>query len=234
MFDLEHMFRIYSLLIGIAFGHFQTAYIFGRVFKKIDIRDHGSGSSGMTNANRVMGKKFGVPVLIIDAAKGFFAFVLCAYIFGGISAFGVFSFEYRQTLEAVYSNPWLPGLYGGLGAVLGHMFPIYMRFRGGKSIAAALGLVIALNPIMALITFGVWGIVVMVTRYVSLASIVGLIMLPVMLHTFFMGTNDGFMEIVAVGYFLTVLITYKHKDNIKRLLNGNENKLGTRVKIGDK
>jgi len=212
-------FRFACLLIGYVLGNFQTSYILGRTVKKIDIRDHGSGSAGMTNSLRVMGKKFAVVVLLADVAKAFGAFVLCAFIFGG--DFSFFSFASDSTIQSVAQNPWLPGMYGAMGAILGHMFPVYMKFRGGKSIACGIGMILALNWLMASIIIGASMVVIILFKYISAASLFSLILLPVALAVF------GFsMEIIGLGYCVTVLIAFKHKSNIKRLLNGNENRLG--------
>ena len=211
------MFRIVALLIGFALGHLQTSYILGKTIKKIDIRDHGSNSAGMTNSLRVMGKKIAAVVLLMDVAKAFGAFILCAAIFNGAGSF----FEFGDG-----SNGVLPGLYGAFGAVLGHMFPVYMKFRGGKSIACAIGLVLAMNFQLAAILLVNAAAIILVTKYISVASIISSALLPILFLLLGYGP-----EVVVAGIFLAELLIYKHKDNIGRLIKGEENKLGKKKAV---
>ncbi|MCL2703993.1 MAG: glycerol-3-phosphate 1-O-acyltransferase PlsY [Defluviitaleaceae bacterium] len=203
------LMRLFSLLIGYALGHIQTSYILGKTVKKIDIRDYGSKSSGMTNTLRVMGPKYAVVVILVDVMKSMGAYIICSAIFGGEGSF----FAFGDGVNGV-----LPGFYGSVGAVLGHMFPVYMRLRGGKSIACGIGLILAVNLPMAAIILGAAMAIIAIFRFISLASIISAISLPFMFRLF------GYPpEAVIIGAFLAVLLTYKHKDNIKRLLSGTEN-----------
>jgi glycerol-3-phosphate acyltransferase PlsY len=197
------MFRIVCLLIGYAFGCLQTAYIIGKI-KGIDIRDYGSKSAGMTNSVRVMGRKAGAVVLLVDAAKALLAYLLCLYLFEGDMFLGGYI---------------LPGLYAGLGAVLGHNFPFYMKFKGGKGMACTLGMMLVADWRAALIIYAAGVLTIAVSRFVSLASLLMSALIPVLFWLFGYGP-----EAAGVGALLTIMAWIRHKDNIKRLLAGEENK----------
>jgi len=203
------MFRLFSLLIGYAFGHIQTSYILGKTVKKIDIRDYGSHSSGMTNTLRVMGPKFAVIVILVDVLKAVAAYVICSALFGGEGSF----FTATDPINGI-----LPGLYGSVGAILGHAFPVFMKFKGGKSIACGIGMILAIDLLLAGIIIGIALIIILITRFISLASINSAILFPIMLWIFSFGIQE-----IIIGLCLTVLLIYKHKDNIKRMLSGTEN-----------
>ena len=199
------MFRLICLLIGYAFGCIQSAYIAGRI-NGMDIRDHGSGNSGFTNATRVLGRKAGIMVFVADVAKTIGAFVVASLIFDGGGTF-------------FYSNYVLPGLYAGLGAVLGHVFPVVLKFRGGKGIACTVAIVLMLDWRVALIIFGIGIVIVIVTRYISAASLFITLFTPVMMLVFGYG-----LEAVGITVILGALAWYLHRGNIQRLLNGTERK----------
>lgn len=217
------MFRLFSLLIGYALGHIQTAYILGKAVKKIDIRNYGSGNAGMTNAARVMGGKMAAIVLLVDVMKAVGAYILCSAIFGGAGS--CFSFE--GWVSGSMAMSVLPGCYGAVGAILGHMFPAYMRFKGGKSVAAGIGFILALDFRAAGLILVTAMLIILITKFVSAASITALVMLPFVMLLFGFET-----EAVLIGVFLAILMIYKHKANIQRLLKGTENKIGK--KIGSK
>ncbi|MDR2904069.1 MAG: glycerol-3-phosphate 1-O-acyltransferase PlsY [Clostridiales bacterium] len=203
------MFRIICLLIGYAVGLFQTAYIVGRTMGKIDIREHGSGNSGLTNVARVMGAKAGVIVAVCDVLKAVLAYTVCSLIFKGT---GTFTAGDGVLLA-------LPGLYGGLGAILGHNFPFYMKFRGGKGIAATLGVILCFDIRVALILYALGIAGVSLSRYISVASLIMTGLLPVLMFLF--GFNP---ETVAIGVVIGGLAYYRHRANISRLIHGKENK----------
>lgn len=197
------MFRIFALLIGYAFGLFQTAYIIGRL-KGIDIRKHGSHNAGTTNANRVMGSKVGALVFICDILKTVLAFIIATLIFD------------EGTLFTSYV---LPGIYAGLGVVLGHNFPFYLKFRGGKGIACTLSLILMVDWRIAIITFSVGFILILLFRYISLASLIMILLGAVLIFVF------GYhWEAAAVSFGLAVLGWGLHHENIKRLISGTERK----------
>ena len=144
------MERLISLVIGYMFGIFQTAYIYGRM-NGIDIREHGSGNAGTTNALRVLGKKAGIIVLLGDVAKTVLAVAAVRFLFR------------RQDAD------WLPllGMYAASGAILGHNFPVQLGFKGGKGIACTAGLVLTLGPIVTALEAATFLLTVFLTRYVS-------------------------------------------------------------------
>ncbi|MBR6400331.1 MAG: glycerol-3-phosphate 1-O-acyltransferase PlsY [Firmicutes bacterium] len=206
------MFRIYSLLIGYLFGCFQSAYIIGRL-KGIDIREHGSGNAGFTNTTRVLGKDLGYLVFFLDTAKVIWACVIVSLIFHGT---GTFTSGFEGSPTGV-----LPCAYAGIGAILGHIFPFYLGFRGGKGIASSLALMLCIDWKVALITFAVGIALVAWKRIISLTSLVMLVVYPVTLVIFHYD-----WEVIALICAFTVLTYIKHIPNIKRLLNGTESRFG--------
>ena len=203
------MFRLICLLIGYALGCIQSAYIIGKLAHGIDIRDHGSKSSGFTNANRVMGFKTGVWIFIADVGKAVLAFLVASWIFDGGGSF----------LSPDAYNGLLPGVWAGLGVVLGHNFPVFMKFRGGKGIACTLGIVLMLDYQVALIAFVVGIILVVVFKYISLASLAITLVWPFLLLSF-----GRAVEIAVFCAAISALAWYMHRENISRLLSGTERK----------
>ena len=213
------MERVISILIGYAFGLFQTGYIYG-MMKQIDIRKHGSGNAGTTNALRTLGWKAGIITFLGDCLKCLIAVIVVRLIF------------------SQSSNLQLLVGYAGLGVVLGHNYPFYLKFKGGKGIAATAGLVLAVNPIMFLTIAVVFIGIVWFTEYVSLGSIVIMILFAAEVIVY--GQMGGFhlaapelYEFYAIIVFLALLAIWRHRANIKRLISGTENKTNVR-KIGKK
>ena len=211
------MERVICLLIGYVCGLFQTSYFIGKLQKK-DIREYGSGNAGTTNALRTLGWTAGVITFIGDCLKCVLAVVVVHLLFGQ------------------NENIALLSMYAGMGAVLGHNFPFYLKFKGGKGIAATAGLVLSTNPIMFLIVALIFAAIVLTTRYVSLGSIV--IMIVFVIEVVVYGQNGGFQlaqpqlyELYAVVVFLAGMAIYRHRANIKRLLTGTENKFGVINKV---
>ncbi|WP_352399481.1 glycerol-3-phosphate 1-O-acyltransferase PlsY [Anaerotignum sp.] len=196
------MFRIFSLLIGYFIGCISMGFIVGKI-TKTDLRKKGSGNLGTTNALRVLGFRAGLATFLGDILKGVIAFFICRWLFP--------------------DNSLLAGVYAGAGAVLGHDFPFYLQFKGGKGIAATIGLVLSLSfvftPMIGLITFGVGIICVAFSHYISVGSIAFSISIP--LSGFFLGMPE---EGVALFIALAVLAIWRHKENLKRLKSGTENK----------
>ena len=205
--------RILCLLIGYVFGLFQTAYFYGKAHG-IDIRKHGSGNSGTTNALRVLGTKAGLIVFFGDCLKCFLAVMLVKLLFGA------------QYPDAKY----LLAIYGATGVILGHNFPFYMNFKGGKGIAATAGLILAFHPYFipmgAILFFGVF----LLTHYVSLGSLliyVGLLVEMIILGqlgVFTDMTQAYLIELYIVTAFLTIMAFWRHRENILRLVKGEERK----------
>lgn len=208
------MERVICLILGYVFGLFQTSYFYGKL-KGIDIRDYGSGNSGSTNTLRVMGKKAGAIVLVCDVLKAILACTLTRILF-------------KNSPDMVM----LLVLYTGLGVVLGHNFPFYMNFKGGKGVAATGGVIIALFDFrIFIICLAVLVLTVFITRFVSLGSILGMI---AFLFTWTMSVADNriaigqdyALESCLVVFVFTALGIFRHRANILRLMTGTENKLG--------
>ena len=213
------MERLICVAIGYLFGLVQTGYIYG-MLNHVDIRKHGSGNAGTTNALRTLGWKAGVITFIGDCLKCVLAVVLVRFIFAD-----------RSHVE-------LLAIYAGLGAVLGHNFPFYLNFKGGKGIASTAGLILAVNPLMFLIVAVVFIGIVWFTQYVSLGSLIIMVLfvIQVVIHGQMGGfglTNGERYEFYAIAVVLAALAFWRHRANIKRLVNGTENKTDLR-KIGKK
>ena len=206
------MERILCLVVGYLFGLFQTAYFYGKLHG-IDIREYGSGNAGTTNTLRVLGTKAGVIVLVGDILKCMIAIFLCRYVFSASHP------------DMVY----LLQMYTAAGVILGHNFPFYMHFKGGKGIAATAGLILSFHPYFipmgVIIFFGIF----FTTHYVSLGSL--LVYAGFMIEIIICGQNGVFHmsqtslnEMYVIAALLTVMAYYKHRENIKRLLSGTERK----------
>ncbi|MBS6396511.1 MAG: glycerol-3-phosphate 1-O-acyltransferase PlsY [Clostridiales bacterium] len=207
------MERIICLGIGYLFGIFQTAYIYGKM-NGIDIREYGSGNAGTTNALRVLGKKAGLVVFLGDVAKTVLAVVLVRILFAE---------EYGHMLP-------LLGLYAAAGTILGHNFPVQLGFKGGKGIACTAGLVVTLGPIVTLLEAATFLLTVGLTRYVSLGSI--LVVLELIVDLVVLGqmgyygmSQAHLVEFYLVCTALSGMAVFRHRANIRRLLNGTENKI---------
>lgn len=206
------MIRLACLAIGYVFGLFQTAFFYGKA-NGIDIRQHGSGNSGTTNALRVLGTKAGLIVFAGDCLKCVLAVCLCRVLFG----------------ESHSDMLYLLCLYTAAGAILGHNFPFYMGFKGGKGIAATAGLILAFHPyfipVGAILFFGIF----FTTHYVSLGSL--LVYVGFMIELVICGQCGLFgmsqaqlNEMYLVALFLAVMAFWKHRENIVRLAKGEERK----------
>ncbi len=169
------MIRVVCILIGYVFGLFQTSYLYGRM-NGIDIRDHGSGNAGTTNALRTLGKKAGAVTFLGDCFKCVFAVWLVRALFAGRAGFP----EEQMSI--------LLGMYASLGVILGHNFPFYLGFKGGKGIAATAGLFFSLDPLLTVIAAFTFAGTVAVTRYVSLGSI--LVVIELMAGVLVYGVQD--------------------------------------------
>ena len=197
------------LLIVIAYmiGSFPTAICLSKAYFGIDIRDYGSGNAGATNTFRVLGPRWGTLVMAIDILKG--AVATSLYIL----------LPYYLTSEWDRTN-FMVGL--GLAAVLGHIFPIWADFRGGKGVATLFGMILAIQPLVAACCVGVFGLVLYLTRFVSLSSILASIAFAVFI-LFIFNEQEPLYRAFAIAVTLTVLLT--HQKNIGRLLRGSESKV---------
>ena len=209
------MIRVLLLVIGYCLGMIQTGYLYGRM-KGIDIRKAGSGNSGATNSLRVLGKKAGLIVFVVDLCK---CFIPCLIV----KAWAVSSGQ--QHMEDIYM------LYLAFGVILGHNYPCYLNFKGGKGIAATAGLILSTTNVwMVLICLGAFLLIVGVTRYVSLGSlaVATIYLIEVIVYGHMGGyavSQAGLYEMYVIAALLMISAFYKHKANIGRLLSGTENKL---------
>ena len=209
--------RLICLCIGYVCGLLQTGYIVGKL-KGIDIREHGSGNAGTTNILRTMGPKYAAIVLLGDALKCGLAILITS---------ALFSNSYADIMRLLF-------LYASAGVILGHNFPFYMGFKGGKGIAATAGFIIfGLSPIMTLVGIIVFFSIFFITHYVSLGSILLYVALVVCSFVFMktdfydwtqMGMKGLYWEYSILIIILMILMLFRHKENIKRLLSGCERK----------
>ena len=186
-------------------GAIPTSYIVGRAFRGIDLREVGSRNLGATNLYRTMGWKYAVPVGLFDVAKG----AIPVAVFG-----------------AQVTTPALFPVYCGIAAVLGHVFSVFVGFKGGKGVATAAGVVLGLAPYALLAVAVAWAIIVWLTGYVSLGSVIAASLFPVgaeLLH-------PDRPEPLWFDILLAAFLVFKHRSNIQRLLNGTENRFGSRGK----
>ena len=201
-----------TFVLGYLLGSIPFGYILVRTFRHEDIRTTGSGNIGATNVARSGSKGLGVATLFLDALKGWLAVVITSHFI--VPAFHVGKPSPAMELAA----------FAALAAVIGHMFPVWLGFRGGKGVATALGVFLALSWPSALAAVGVFAVVVVLTRYVSLASIVAAIALPIFVWLFTPNRSAIFMLLTVV---IAVLVILKHHENIARLRAGTESKFGT-------
>jgi len=194
---------ILVVILGYIIGSIPTAYWFGKAYKKVDIRDYGSGNVGATNAFRVLGKWPGIAVLILDIIKGIIPTTIIASQLGGGSI--------------------LLRVLAGVMAIIGHNWTVFLSFKGGKGIATSLGVLTGLTiaiagirPVLA-ITVLVWGITFLVTGYVSLSSIIAATVLP-----FLMIISSQPFELIALGITICIFVVLRHRANIKRLMAQEE------------
>jgi len=200
MSALEVAAFVAALLLAYLMGSIPFGLVVGKVFYHVDVREHGSGNVGTTNVFRVLGKKAGVVVLVCDMLKGFIpAFIASSFL--------------RET------NPWLVIVIAA-APVVGHMYSVFLRGSGGKGVATGAGVVLALVPLAFGVIAVVWVLLILITRYVSLASLVATLLVPV----FVFALGDPLPYLIA-ALLVTVGIFWAHRGNIRRLLTGTENRV---------
>lgn len=206
------IFLVY-ILLAYLIGSVPTAIWYGRIFHKTDIREHGSGNAGATNTIRTFGKAAGIFVLLIDIAKGSAGVLLPSFISVNITG-----------EVAPYDMPWLhyPQLAFGLAAGLGHIYPIYEKFKGGKGVATLFGVILALSPLVALYAVSSFVLLFILTKKVSLGSIFSAIAFAVAF--IYIEPHLLIADYILVCIY-PLLLMYTHRTNIIRLLNGTEPKL---------
>lgn len=203
--------NITALILAYLIGSIPSAVWIGRKFYNIDVREYGSGNAGATNTFRVLGKKAGIVVLIMDISKGFLAVKLA-------TIFGNYSQESQQYVNFK--------LVLGVGALIGHIFPVYVGFRGGKGVATLLGILSAVHPEAAAVCAGVFSLMLIFSHYVSLSSVTAAITYPIIIMYLFHETIPT-VNIFAMAIAILVLIT--HQKNIERLLRGTESRISFRT-----
>ena len=196
---------VFALISAYLLGSIPTSYLVGKLLARIDLREHGSKNLGATNTVRVLGWKYGIPVLLLDAGKGTIAAVFISRFAG--------------------DQPWMP-LVVGTAAILGHVFTVFLKFKGGKGVATAAGVLLGVAPVPIGICVILWLVVVLVSGYVSLGSIIAAISFPIVTRIF--DPHDPY--VLVAGTVLASLILYTHRTNIRRLLDGTESRFGDRKK----
>lgn len=209
---METLVKIAIVLLAYLMGSIPTSVWVGKVFYKIDVRNHGSGNAGATNTIRVMGLLPGIFVFIVDVLKGYLAVRLLYLTDFYIPKTGMF-INFQLIL--------------GIAALLGHIFPIFAQFRGGKGVAVLSGVVLALHPYATLFVFLIWTISVLITRYVSLSSMIAGFSFPLLLIFVYRSTNPS---LILFAFILAVLMLFTHQKNIERLIKGEESRLHLRKK----
>ena len=204
------IYSISALILAYLCGSIPTAVWIGQAFFDVDVREYGSGNAGATNTFRVLGKKAGIPVMLIDILKGWTATNLAYFI--GVSTTGAYN-------SPAYINY---ALALGIAAVMGHLFPIFAGFRGGKGIATLFGMILAINLPAALVCVGVFIVVLLITRYVSLGSIIAGFTYPICVTFVF---PMYIRSVIIYGMCMCLLILVTHQKNIERLLKGTESKV---------
>jgi glycerol-3-phosphate acyltransferase PlsY len=205
------------LILSYLVGSIPTAIVAGKLLKKIDIREHGSGNAGATNVLRVLGWKAGVIVLLLDMFKGYVAVVWIVDIIPNVNSIDT---------EAIFQ------IMAGAAAICGHIWTIFAGFKGGKGVGTAAGVFFGLQPIPVFICLLVFMGIVFRTKYVSLGSMIGAILLPtILLVQFFVLQKPVPIAHLVIAVLLAVLIVVMHRENIHRLVEGSENKIS--FKKGD-
>jgi acyl phosphate:glycerol-3-phosphate acyltransferase len=203
---MSQFYIIPEVLLAYLIGSIPSAVWVGKIFYKIDVREHGSGNAGATNVIRVLGYKAGIPVLLFDVFKGWFA-VQLVLIFPHLAMEpDVITYIRIALALAVFS---------------GHVFPVFAGFKGGKGVGTLAGVGIALYPVALLIVLGIFIVVLAITRYVSLSSLIGGISFPFIVIFLCGETNPG---LILLSICVAILIPLTHLKNIRRLVKGEENK----------
>lgn len=207
-----------GVVLAYLIGSFPTAIIMGRVKMGIDIRDFGSGNAGATNTFRVLGTRPGITVMVIDIFKGYTATSLIWWV---LNWYPDVDLNMLVAIQIAF----------GMAAVLGHVFPIYANFKGGKGVASLLGMVLALHTTAALACILVFLVVFLTTRYVSLGSMLSGVAFPILVSMpYFNHYGEPNNTLIGFGIVVSILLIITHKKNIKRLIKGEENRANLKLK----
>ena len=196
------MYEILLILLGYLYGSIPFALVIGKVFYNTDVRESGSGNLGGTNAGRVLGKKAGISVIVLDALKEVIIFYLSSYL----------SLKFHLNPDIKY--------LAGLACIFGHCYPIFAEFRGGKAVSTSLGYFLCIEPLYAVVAIVVFLLVLKISKYVSLSSISTALIVLCITPFLAVSITAKLCMLVAV-----ILLVYRHKDNIKRIKNQTESKI---------
>lgn len=196
------MYEILLILLGYLYGSIPFALVIGKVFYNTDVRERGSGNLGGTNAGRVLGKKAGISVIVLDALKAVIIFYLSSYL----------SLKFNLNPDIKYIT--------GLACIFGHCYPIFAEFRGGKAVSTSLGYFLCIEPLYAVVAIVVFLLVLKISKYVSLSSISTALIVLCITPFLAVSITAKLCMLVAV-----ILLVYRHKDNIKRIKNHTESKI---------
>lgn len=200
VFGIDLIVILLSLVISYLLGSVNTSIVVSKLFSKSDIRKSGSGNAGMTNTMRVMGKKAGIIVVFGDMLKTIIAMLICGFI-GGENAM----------------------IFAGLGVVLGHVFPLYFGFRGGKGVLTGVTIVLFADFRVGLISLLIFFILILITKMVSVGSVLATFFTPI---TYYIFNKEAILNLVIIS-IVSLLIIVKHRTNIIRIIKGEENKIGS-------
>ena len=196
------MYEILLILLGYLYGSIPFALVIGKVFYNTDVRESGSGNLGGTNAGRILGKKAGISVIVLDALKAVIIFYLSSYL----------SLKFNLNPDIKY--------IAGLACIFGHCYPIFAEFRGGKAVSTSLGYFLCIEPLYAVVAIVVFLLVLKISKYVSLSSISTALIVLCITPFLAVSITAKLCMLVAV-----ILLVYRHKDNIKRIKNHTESKI---------
>ena len=196
------MYEILLILLGYLYGSIPFALVIGKVFYNTDVRESGSGNLGGTNAGRVLGKKAGISVIVLDALNAVIIFYLSSYL----------SLKFNLNPDIKY--------LAGLACIFGHCYPIFAEFRGGKAVSTSLGYFLCIEPLYAVVAIVVFLLVLKISKYVSLSSISTALIVLCITPFLAVSITAKLCMLVAV-----ILLVYRHKDNIKRIKNQTESKI---------
>ncbi len=206
--------NILLLILAYLIGALPFSILAGKILKGIDIREYGSGNAGATNTFRILGKKAGIPVLCLDILKGFISVSLAHYS------------EFGSNTEMFINI----SLAFGVAAVLGHVFPVYVGFRGGKGVATLLGLMIGVFPQAALLSIAVFILTLILSRYVSLSSILAGLVFPIGVYLL---SKVLISTMLIFSVFVPILLLVTHQRNIERIFRGEESKVRIKLRRKD-
>ncbi len=210
---------LFIIVLSYLVGSIPISIILTKMKRGVDIRDFGSGNAGGTNVSRVLGKKYGVLVILLDAMKGIFAVVVISRLYFG-------SFPFPNTTP--FDDFTLIQIMAGVAAMIGHIWTIFAGFKGGKGIATGLGVLVSIVTLDLIVALGIFFVVVYVSKYISLASISAAVSVPIIMivrENIFGVDIPGYHTILPFVIGISFLILYTHRANVERLLSGNESKI---------